>query len=80
MQVEIYSPPANHQDQDRGWALLSVCMAFMACAVLSTILRVFVRARLTRNMGWDDYSMIAATVRQSCFSRRPAGEIPVVMG
>lgn len=57
-----FSPPPDG-DRDQGWALLSVCWAFVTAAVITTLLRIWVRARLTRNLGWDDYHMMAALVR-----------------
>jgi hypothetical protein len=66
MKAHEFSPPPAG-DQSQGWALLSVCWAFVAAAVVTTLLRVWVRVRLTRNLGWDDYTMIAAIVRISQF-------------
>lgn len=63
---EFTRPPDG--DRDQGWALLAVCWAFVTAAFLTTVLRVWVRLRLTRNIGWDDYHMIAAIVRTSGFS------------
>ena len=56
------------EDVDRGWVVLAVCWAFVACAFISTVLRVWVRVRLTRNMGLDDYNMIVAMVSTSRLS------------
>lgn len=47
-------------DKDQGYALLAVCWAFIVCAFVSTVLRVWVRVKLTRNIGWDDYNMMIA--------------------
>ena len=58
---QTFARPDNG-DVDKGWAVLAVCWAFVACAFISTVLRVWVRVRLTRNMGPDDYSMIVAMV------------------
>lgn len=55
--------PPHGGDTNKGSAILGVCMAFMTCALLSTIMRVWVRAGITRNMGWDDWNMVAAAVR-----------------
>ena len=52
-------------DVDRGWTLLAVCWAFVLCAFITTVLRVVVRSRLTRNLGWDDFWMVMAMVSPS---------------
>lgn len=62
MQQETFTPPLNG-DVDQGWALLAVCWTFIACALITTILRVWVRARITHNVGGDDYVAVAAMVR-----------------
>jgi len=58
---EPFSRPTGG-DIDQGWAILSVCWAFVIFALVSTILRVWIRARLTRNLGWDDLIMSIAMV------------------
>lgn len=58
---QTFARPDNG-DVDKGWAVLAVCWAFVACAFISTVLRVWVRVRLTRNMGPDDYNMMVAMV------------------
>lgn len=62
MQHETFTPPRNG-DVDQGWAILAICWAFIACALISTVLRVWVRSRITRNLGGDDYFAVAAMVR-----------------
>lgn len=61
MQDHHFSEPIGG-DVDRGWALLAVCWAFVLCAFITTTLRVTVRSKLTRNLGWDDFWMVAAMV------------------
>lgn len=61
MKAETFAPNP-YGDQDKGWALISVCWAFVICAFITTCLRVWVRARLTRNLGWDDVVMMTAMV------------------
>ncbi|KAL8991625.1 MAG: hypothetical protein Q9169_007809 [Polycauliona sp. 2 TL-2023] len=56
-----FSPPPDG-DRSQGWALLSVCWALVTTALASTILRVWVRTRLTRNIGWDDGHIIIAMI------------------
>lgn len=50
-------------DRSQGWAILSVTWAFVLCATVTTLLRAWVRARLTRNFGWDDWTIVACLVR-----------------
>jgi len=69
MKEQFFAKPDNG-DVDQGWALLAVCWAFVTCALVSTILRVWVRARLTRNLGSDDYNMIIAMVSNILYRDR----------
>ena len=62
MKQETFAPPRNG-DVDQGWAILAICWAFITCALISTMLRVWVRSRITRNLGGDDYVAVAAMVR-----------------
>lgn len=54
--------PAPEGDVNQGWALLSVTWAFVLFASITTIVRIVVRGRLTRNLGADDYCIFAANV------------------
>ena len=62
MKEQSFSPPPGG-DVDQGWAVLAVCWSFVALAFCSTVLRVWIRARLTRNLGYDDLVMSIAMVR-----------------
>lgn len=62
MKQETFTRPLDG-DVDQGWAVLAICWAFIACALVSTMLRVWVRLRITRNLGSDDYVAVAAMVR-----------------
>ncbi|KAL6714771.1 hypothetical protein ACLMJK_008196 [Lecanora helva] len=53
MKEETFTPNPTG-DQDKGWAILAVCWALVLFALVSTILRIYVRARLTGNLGSDD--------------------------
>ena len=53
MKEEAFAPNPTG-DQDRGWAIVAVCWALVLFALVSTILRIYIRARLTRNLGSDD--------------------------
>ncbi|KAI4275288.1 MAG: hypothetical protein LQ337_003343 [Flavoplaca oasis] len=57
MKQETFYPSPNG-DEDNGKKYLGAAWALVTCATLSTIVRVWVRSRLTRNMGWDDHNMI----------------------
>lgn len=61
MQEHHFDVPVGG-DVSHGWAILAVCWAFNLVAFITTVLRVFVRSRLTRNLGSDDYVMVAAMV------------------
>ena len=61
MKAETFAVPDNG-DVDKGWAILSTCWALVAVAFVSTITRIWIRARLTRNLGWDDFFISLAMV------------------
>ncbi|KAL8728057.1 MAG: hypothetical protein Q9166_005657 [cf. Caloplaca sp. 2 TL-2023] len=54
--------PSPHGDEDNGKRYLGAAWALVMCATLSTAVRTWVRGRLTRNMGWDDYHMIIGQI------------------
>ena len=58
-------PVPDGGDQSQGWALLAVCWSFLLAALATTVLRFYVRAKLTRNLGADDWTILAATVSNS---------------
>ena len=65
MKQETFDVPSNG-DVDQGWAILAICWAFIVCALISTMLRVWVRSRITRNLGGDDYISVVAMVKTLC--------------
>lgn len=50
---EVVFPQPKGGDVDQGWALLAVCMSFVLAALISTVARVVVRTKITRNIGWE---------------------------
>ena len=49
--------PSPNEDQDKGDALATVVAALIAVR-----LRIFVRARIVRFLGWDDWTIVLAIV------------------
>ncbi|KAK3294177.1 uncharacterized protein B0H64DRAFT_462781, partial [Chaetomium fimeti] len=49
-------------DENRGPEILAVCGALVGLALVVVMLRVYVRARMVRHLGIDDYTIIAAMV------------------
>lgn len=47
---------------DRNAAVRGVAAAFLALASVAVILRCYVRVRLVKGFGWDDFVMILAMV------------------
>ncbi|KAH6632491.1 hypothetical protein F5144DRAFT_488900 [Chaetomium tenue] len=47
-------------DENRGPEILAVCGALVGLALVVVLLRVYVRARMVRHLGLDDYTIIAA--------------------
>lgn len=50
-------------DVDRSIVLNGTALGLLIPAVLVVIVRVAVRAFMTKNIGWDDWLMIIATVK-----------------
>jgi hypothetical protein len=48
--------------EDRSLEVRAVAAAFMTVAVVTVMLRCYVRARLVKAFGWDDTSMVVALV------------------
>lgn len=54
--------PDPHGNRDRGTGYLVYVWIMVWLSTLTTLLRAVVRGRLTRNLGSDDYFMIACTI------------------
>lgn len=50
---EVIFPRPEGGDVDQGWALLAVCMSLVLLALLSTVVRIVVRTKITHNIGWE---------------------------
>lgn len=61
MKKYAFAEPSDG-DVDKGWAVLAVCWAFVLCALMNTLLRAWLRLRLTKNFGSDDSIMVIAMV------------------
>lgn len=58
------SPPYSELD-NKGTQILCVLIITTTLALIAFALRMYVRLRIIKNTGWDDYTMIAAIVRYS---------------
>ncbi|OCK79704.1 hypothetical protein K432DRAFT_59635 [Lepidopterella palustris CBS 459.81] len=54
------TPVANYPNEDQGPTILASTLTVTVLALISLAIRLFVRVRLIRNVGWDDYMMIVA--------------------
>jgi hypothetical protein len=59
-------------DENRGPEILAVCGSLVGLALVVVALRVWVRAKMVRHMGSDDWTIIAAMVcaNASCLCRK----------
>ena len=55
-------PGATLPDDDKGPSILSATAAMTALATLAVCLRMYVRTRIVRSVGMDDYVMLLALV------------------
>lgn len=51
--------------ENRGPQLQAVCSTFVSLAFVSVLLRIYVRLRLVKAFGWDDWFMVLAMVRRA---------------
>jgi L-lactate permease len=67
--------PAMPPDENRGPEILAVCGSLVGLALIVVALRIWVRAKMVRHMGSDDWAIIAAMVctNVSCLCRALRG-------
>ncbi|KAF2496333.1 hypothetical protein BU16DRAFT_609132 [Lophium mytilinum] len=53
-------PIPNYPNENAGPTILATCGTVTALALITLAIRLFVRIRMIRNVGWDDYTMIVA--------------------
>lgn len=63
------SPP-REGDQDRRWVLLAVVGSATLLSTATVILRIYARIKVTRNVGWDDRTIVMAQVLVSSLRTR----------
>lgn len=54
------TPIANYPNENEGPTILAATLTVTSLALVTLIIRLFVRIRMIRNVGWDDYTMIVA--------------------
>ena len=54
-------PPQNPHDNRQTAILINVLLSFIVAAIITT-LRMITRIWVVRNVGWDDYTIVAATL------------------
>lgn len=59
---EIPLPP----DENRGPEILAICGSMVGLALAAVLLRIWVRAKMVRHVGADDWTIIAAMVCRAC--------------
>lgn len=73
-------PTPEYKDESYAGNLLAIHGTFCGLAVLSVILRLYVRVFMIKSVGADDYIMVAAAVSASsifpCCRLPPASEKP----
>ena len=61
-------PPPAEGDVNRGPALRNVTIVSFTIVVFALVLRMYSRRCIVRQVGWDDYTIIAATVKFTLLS------------
>lgn len=62
--------PARAAESNTAW-LIGVMGTFIFVALVATALRLYTRIKVVKSPGWDDWVMLACTVRYRPFRRRP---------
>jgi hypothetical protein len=70
-------PPGTGQpDHNRGPEILAVCCSLVAVSSIFVAMRFYVRIRMTKNVAWDDWTVLASWVRRDKFVNASAANIP----
>ena len=62
--------PRVPSDHDRGDTIIVINVVFLGLGLILVCLRVYVRTKVIKNFGWDDFLIILALVRFWTFSLR----------
>ncbi|KAL8669693.1 MAG: hypothetical protein Q9168_005722 [Polycauliona sp. 1 TL-2023] len=54
------APPPPNGDENRQGDMLATTITVTTLTILVVVLRILTRMRLVRNVGWDDYTIVAA--------------------
>ena len=66
------------EDVNRGPLLLGVSLTLCIVSTIFASVRFYVRAMIVRNLGWDDYAMMIAVVREQWLCAPPRNA-PLIM-
>jgi beta-lactamase regulating signal transducer with metallopeptidase domain len=58
----VFPPPVNPDDPGRGPMVIGITWTFSGLAVITTILRLYVRKRIGKYWSADDWLMLGAMV------------------
>lgn len=54
---------SSKQDESRGAEIIIVAWVFTGIAIVVAALRFFVKARISKELGWDDFFILLSMVR-----------------
>jgi hypothetical protein len=57
-----HSAPPPDDDINKGPLVLALCTVTTSVALIAVGTRIFVRVRIVKNVGWDDYTILGAMV------------------
>lgn len=60
--AELPDLPPAEGDQDRKAVLLTVVISMTILSTATVLLRIYTRTKVIHNLGWDDYTIVAAQV------------------
>jgi hypothetical protein len=78
---QLPPPPVNPNDMGRGPMIVGLTWTFAGLAILAAALRSYIRVKLSKGLGLDDWLMNGAVVSAdaNCFYPRDTRAVPCAM-
>ena len=65
--MENLGPPPDGGDRNKATAFITVASVLVSIATVLVTLRLYVRTRIVKKPGWDDYLILLALVRTGLY-------------
>lgn len=68
-------PGTGLPDHNRGPGILAVCCSLVAVSSIFVAMRFYVRVRMTKNVAWDDWTVLASWVSRDKVGNASAANV-----